>query len=106
MVCAVLNFYFSGKVSLFYYTLQKFSPNGLGISPQFKNQGFPGGSVGKEPTCNAGDHLKGRRPRFNPWVGKVPWRRKWQPTPVFLSGKSHGQRSRWATAHGVSKNQT
>ena len=60
---------------------------------QFKNQGFPGGSAGKEPTCNAGDHLKGRRPRFNPWVGKVPWRRKWQPTQVFLSGKSHGQRS-------------
>ena len=31
--------------------------------------------------------------RFNPWVGKIPWRRKWQPTPVFLPGKSHGQRS-------------
>ena len=30
---------------------------------------------------------------FDPWVGKVPWRRKWQPTPVFLPGKSHGQRS-------------
>ena len=29
----------------------------------------------------------------HPWVGKVPWRRKWQPTPVFLLGKSHGQRS-------------
>ena len=33
------------------------------------------------------------RPRFDPWVGKVPWRRKCQPTPVFLPGKSHGQRS-------------
>ena len=30
---------------------------------------------------------------FDPWVGKIPWRRKWQPTPVFLPGKSHGQRS-------------
>ena len=30
---------------------------------------------------------------FNPWVGKIPWRRKWQPTPVPLPGKSHGQRS-------------
>ena len=30
---------------------------------------------------------------FNPWVGKIPWRRKWQPTPVFLPGKSHGRRS-------------
>ena len=30
---------------------------------------------------------------LNPWVGKIPWRRKWQPTPVFLPGESHGQRS-------------
>ena len=30
---------------------------------------------------------------FNLWVGKIPWSRKWQPTPVFLPGKSHGQRS-------------
>ena len=30
---------------------------------------------------------------FNPWVGKIPWRRKWQPTPVFLPGESHGRRS-------------
>ena len=30
---------------------------------------------------------------FNPWVGKIPWRRKWQPTPVFLPGESQGQRS-------------
>ena len=37
--------------------------------------------------------LKCRRPGFNPWVGKIPWRRKWQPTPVFLPGKSHGQKS-------------
>ena len=29
----------------------------------------------------------------DPWVGKMPWRRKWQPTPVFLPGKSYGQRS-------------
>ena len=33
------------------------------------------------------------RPRFNSWVGKIPWRRKWQPTPVVLPGKSHGPRS-------------
>ena len=36
--------------------------------------------------------LQCRRPRFDPWVEKIPWRRKWQPTPVFLPGKSHGQR--------------
>ena len=33
------------------------------------------------------------RHRFNSWLGKIPWRRKWQPTPVFSPGKSHGQRS-------------
>ena len=37
--------------------------------------------------------LQCRRPRFYSWVGKIPWRRKWQPTPVFLPGESHGQRS-------------
>ena len=34
-----------------------------------------------------------RRLRFNPWIEKIPWRRTWQPTSVFLSGQSHGQRS-------------
>ena len=34
-----------------------------------------------------------RRQRLDPWVGKIPWRKKWQPTPVLLPGKSHGQRS-------------
>ena len=34
-----------------------------------------------------------RRQRFDPWVGKIPWRRKWQHSPVFLTGESHGQRS-------------
>ena len=33
------------------------------------------------------------RPRFDPWIGKIPWRRAWQPTPVFLPGESHGQRN-------------
>ena len=47
---------------------------------------------GKESTCIAGDCLQCRWPRFNPWVRKIPWRRKWQPTPVFLLGKSHGQK--------------
>ena len=53
---------------------------------------FPGGSVSKESTSNAGDHLQCRRPGFDPWLRKIPWRRKWQPTPVFLPGKSHEQR--------------
>ena len=37
--------------------------------------------------------LQCRRCRFDPWVGKIPWRRKWQPTPVFLLSQSHGQRN-------------
>ena len=52
--------------------------------------GFPGGTSGKEPACQC---RRLKRPSFNPWVRKTPWRRKWQPTPVFLSGESHGQRS-------------
>ena len=46
--------------------------------------------VVKNPPANAGDL---RDPGFNPWIGKVPWRRAQQPTLVFLSGESHGQRS-------------
>ena len=51
---------------------------------------FPTGSAGKEPTCWC---RRCKRQEFDPWVRKIPWRRKWQPTPVFLPGKSHGQRS-------------
>ena len=53
-------------------------------------QGFPGGAVGKEATCQCRRHTTWG---FDPWVGKIPWRRKWHPTPVLLPGKSHGQRS-------------
>ena len=49
--------------------------------------GFLGGSVVKTLPVNAGVC---RRHGFDPWVRKIPWRRKWQPTPVFLSGESHG----------------
>ena len=52
-------------------------------------RGFPAGTSGKETTCKCRRH---KRPGFNPWVGKIPWRRTWQPTPVFLPGESHGQR--------------
>ena len=52
---------------------------------------FPGGSEVKASASNAGN--PGLIPRFDPWVQKIPWRRKWQPTPVFLPGESHGLRS-------------
>ena len=47
-----------------------------------------------------------QRPGFDSWVGKISWRRKWQPTPVFLPGESHGQKIWRATVHGVAKSQT
>ena len=50
-------------------------------------KGFPGGNSDKRPACQC------RRPKvcgFDPWVGKIPWRRKWQPTSIFLSEESHG----------------
>ena len=47
-------------------------------------------SSGKESACQC---RRGKRHRFNLWVGKIPWRRAWQPIPVFLPGESHGQRS-------------
>ena len=50
--------------------------------------GFPGGASGKEPTWQCRRH---KRHRFDPWIGKIPWRRAWQPTPVFLPGESQGQ---------------
>ena len=50
-------------------------------------RGLPWALSSKESTCRC------RTCRFYSWVGKVPWRRKWQPTPAFLPGESHGQRS-------------
>ena len=44
--------------------------------------------------------------RFDPWVGKIPWRRKWQPTPVFLPGQTHEQRSLVGYSYGVAKSRT
>ena len=64
-------------------------------------KGFPGGASCKEPSCQC---RRCKRCRFDPWVGKIPWRRAWQPTPVFLPGESHGQSS--LVVHMVAKSQT
>ena len=59
--------------------------------PIQKRMGFPGGAlVVKSPPANAGDIT---RCRFTPRIEKIPWRRAWQPTPVFLPRESLGQRS-------------
>ena len=53
---------------------------------------FPGGSVVKNPSANAGD--KNLIPgKIKSGIGKIPWRKKWHPTVIFLPGKFHGQRS-------------
>ena len=59
-------------------------------SSSIGQMGFPGDPSGKEATCQCRRH---RRSRFNPWVRKIPWKRKWQPTAVFLPEESHGQRT-------------
>ena len=54
------------------------------------SKGFPDGTRGKESSCQSRRH---KRHGFDPWVGKIPSSRAWQPTPVFLTGESHGQKS-------------
>ena len=65
--------------------------------------GFSGGTSCKVSTCQCRRHKKCR---FNPRVGEIPWKRKWQPTPVFLP-RSLMDRGVWrATVHRVTKSQT
>ena len=63
-------------------TFLKFPPSPL--------LGFADGTVVKNLSAS-----EGKRCGFNPWVRKIPWRRNWQPTPLFLPGKSHGQRCQY-----------
>ena len=62
----------------------------LSMTPSQTSLGFPGGASSEEPICQC---RRLKRRRFNPWVRKIPWSRKWQPVQVFLPGKFHGQRS-------------
>ena len=61
-----------------------------------------GDAVVKNPPTSTGDKIH----RFEPWVGKILWSRKWQLTPVFLREKLHGQGNLAATVHRVPKNRT
>ena len=65
-----------------------------------RSNGLPRWLRGKGSTFHCWRH---RRHELDPWVGKIPWRRKWQPTPVFFPGGSHGQRSLQATVQEVTK---
>ena len=76
--------FFSLLFSLFFIsgTLLDVGPFGWSV--------FQGSHSGKEPASQC-RRCKSRG--FDPWVGKIPWRRAWQPTPVFYPGESHGQKS-------------
>ena len=71
-------------LSQFWYLTMTFCLLPLALNHSKYTPGLPGGLKVKNPPAHVGT---------NPWVGKIPWRRKWHPTPVFLPGKSHGQRS-------------
>ena len=73
-------------------SLAGYSPRGCRVGYHWSGfharmQGLPLWLSGKESTCQC------KRHSFNPWVGTIPWRRKWQPTSTYLPGKSHGQRN-------------
>ena len=72
--------------------------------PVVNTMDSPGGGSGREPTCQ---FKRKKRHGFSPWVRKIPWRRAWQPTPVYWPGESHGQRSLgWAIVHRVTQSWT
>ena len=82
-------------------------PVGENLLPCFPED-FPGGASGKESTCQCRTH---KSCGFDPWVGKIPWRKAWQPTLVFLPGESLGQMSLvgyspWGCKDGVAKSWT
>ena len=83
--------YLSGLITVTYYYLWPWQKScDLRTAVLFHSasfRGLPWWLSGKESTCQC------KRCRFDPWVRKIPWRRKWQPSPVFLPGKSHGQRN-------------
>ena len=73
------------------------------LSVQY-SMGFQGGASGKEPACQCRRH---KRCGFNPWVGKIPWRRAWQPIPVLSRLENPMDRgARWSTVHRVAKSPT
>ena len=64
---------------------------------------FPGGTSGKAPACQCRRH---KTCGFDPWVRKIPWKKAWQPTPVFLPGKPMDRGAWRSRAHGVAETWT
>ena len=71
----------------FRLSLLRAAPPGVETYASYHVLGLPRFRSGEEPSCQC------RRPRFHLWVRKIPWRREWRPTPVFLPGEFHGQGS-------------
>ena len=69
----------------------------------YTERGFPGGICGKEPACQ---YRRCNTQGFDPWVGKIPWRRAWQSTPVFLLENLMDRGAWWAIIHSVTKGWT
>ena len=95
-------FYIKDKPRFYYYSIREslsqcflpmYASCLIFISNLVISLGFPGGSVGKQSASYAGDHLQYRKRGLDPWIGKIPWRRKWQSTPEFLPGEADGQGS-------------
>ena len=61
---------------------------------------LPGWLSGKEPACQ---YRRCKRCRFDPWIRKISWSRKWQPIPVVMPGKSQDRGAWWAAVHGVTR---
>ena len=68
--------------------------------PSTVREGLPRWLSGKDSACQC---RRSRRHGFDPWVGKISWSQKWQSTPVFLHGKSHGQKSLASYSPGVTE---
>ena len=82
------------------WMVETVSPQSTGqlcFPSNMRKTGLPWWLSGKEPVCPCWRHM------FDPQVRKIPWRREWQSTPVFLSGKSYGQRSLVEIVHGFAK---
>ena len=80
------------------------SPSLFGRSPfSFPAFEIPQWLSGKQSTLQCGSH---RRLRFDPWIRKIPWRRKWQSTPVFCLRNPMDRGAWWAVVHGVTKSET
>ena len=77
--------------------------NRRGLCKGVGTWGFPGGASGKDHICQG---RRCKRLGFYPWAGKIPWRRAWQPIPVFSPGESQGQRSLVGYSPWVTKSWT